>query len=198
MIKQDPLQPELSDEILAARIAQHDVAALGMIYDRFALQVFTLAAMLSDCVEAELIMLQVFSSLWFEVDQFFLYGGSFQDWLLGLSRGYILTRLEHHAGQTEQDTIDAINRWLSEVASQTTEAGEGFHQPGSGLPVRQALQDLTEEQRCAIILAHYGGYKQSEIARLLSWSLSAVGQHLKEGLQRLRDITKPTLVLERG
>ena len=198
MIKQDPLQSELSDEILAARIAQHDVAALGMIYDRFALQVFTLAAMLSDCVEAELIMLQVFSSLWFEVDQFFLYGGSFQDWFLGLTRGYILTRLERHAGRTAQDTVGAINRWLSQATSQTTEAGVELHQPDSGLLVRQAFQTLTDEQRCAIILARYGGYKQSEIARLFSWSLSKVEQHVKEGLQRLRDITKLGLVLERG
>jgi len=198
MLKRDPLQTEPSDEILAARIAQRDVDALEKIYDRFASRVFTLAVMLSDCTEAERIVLQVFSRLWLEVDKFRFHGGAFQDWFLGLARAHILNRLVRDGRQTAQDRADAINRWLSETASQTMKASEEIRQPGSRPQVWQALRDLTVEQRCVIVLASYGGYKQKEIAQLLNWSSSAVEQHIRLGLQELRDAIKPELVLERA
>jgi RNA polymerase sigma-70 factor (ECF subfamily) len=198
MLIQDLIQTELSDETLAARIVQRDVDALEIIYDRYASRVFTLAAMLADCVEAERIVLQVFSRLWLEVGQFRFHGDTFRDWFLGLSRAHILNRLLRDGRQTAQDRIDAINCWLLEAVSQSTRAGNEVHQPGSQIRVRQALQALTIEQRCVIVLASYGGYKQKEIARLLNWPLSAVEQHARLGLQELRAATMLELVLERG
>jgi RNA polymerase sigma-70 factor (ECF subfamily) len=198
MHKRDLLQPEPSDEILAARIAQRDLDALEIMYDRFAPRVFTLAAMLSDCAEAERIVLQVFSRLWLEVDQFGFHGGTFQDWFLSLIRAHILNRLVHNGRRTVQDRVDSINSWLSDASSQTMRTSEETRQPGSRLMVWQALQDLTTEQRCVIVLASYGGYKQREIAQLLNWPLSAVEQYARLGMQGLRDALKPELVLERG
>jgi RNA polymerase sigma factor (sigma-70 family) len=197
MLKRDLLQTELSDEILAARIAQHDIAALEVIYDRFASRVFTLAAILSDSAEAERIVLQVFSRLWFEANQFNFHGGTFQDWFLSLTRAHILHRLVSNRGQTAQDRVDAINRWLSETANQTRKSREEFHKPGFSSPIWQALHDLTIEQRCVIVLASYGGYKQKEIAQLLNLPLNIVEQHIKQGLPRLRDIVMSEPVLER-
>jgi RNA polymerase sigma factor (sigma-70 family) len=198
MLKQNLLQPEPSDEILAARIAQQDINALELIYDRFASQVFTLAAMLSDCVEAEKIVVQVFWRLWLEADQFRFQGSTFQDWFLNLARAHILNRLVRDERRTAKDRVDVINRWLSDVTNQKMEAREGLHRPDSRILVWQGLQDLTLEQRCVIVLASYGGYKQKEIAQLLNLPLNAVEQHIRLGLKRLRDITKPELVLERG
>lgn len=198
MLTQDLLQTELSDEILAARIAQRDVDALEILYDRFASRVFTLAAMLSDPVEAERILLQVFSRLWIEVDQFRFHGGTFQDWFLNLTRTHILNSQVRNGRQTAQDRVDAINRWLSETASRSTKVWKEVHQPASQVRVWQALQGLTIEQRCVIVLAGYGGFKQKEIAQLLNWPLSAVEQHARLGLQELRHATQPELVIERG
>jgi RNA polymerase sigma-70 factor, ECF subfamily len=198
MHKRDLLQPEPSDEILAARIAQRDLDALEIMYDRFAPRVFTLAAMLSDCAEAERIVLQVFSRLWLEVDKFRFHGGTFQDWFLSLARAHILNRLVRNGRHTAQDRADAINRWLSEASSQTMRAREEISQPNTRTRAWQALQELTLEQRCVIVLASYGGYKQKEIAQLLNWPLSAVEQYARLGMQGLRDAIKPEQVLERG
>ena len=197
MLKRDIFQTELSDEILAARVAQRDLGALEALYDRFAPRVFTLAEMLSDCAEAERIVLQVFSRLWLEIGQFGFHGGTFQDWFLNLARAHILNRLARNERQTVHNRVDAINRWLSEAASQTKKASDEMRQPGSRTPVWQALQDLTIEQRCVIVLASYGGYKQKEIAQLLSLPLSNVEQHIKQGLPRLRDIVMSGKVIER-
>jgi DNA-directed RNA polymerase specialized sigma24 family protein len=75
-------------------------------------------------------------------------------------------------------------------------AGGELHQPGSSLPLWQALQGLTIEQRCVIVLAGYGGFNRMEIARLLSLPLSAVEQHIGQGLPALRDIVTSEPVLE--
>ena len=195
MLKRDFIQTEPSNEILAARVARHDLDALETIYDRFASRVFTLAAMLLDCAQAEHIVLQVFSRLWLEADQFKLQESTFQDWFLSLTRAHILTRLARDGRQTVQDRIDAINHWLSEEATQTVKVREELHKPSAGHLDWQVFQDLTNEQRCAIVLAHYGGFKQKEIAELLSLPSSAVNQHIQQGLQSLR---KTELVLERG
>jgi RNA polymerase sigma-70 factor (ECF subfamily) len=195
MLKQDFFEPEPSDEILAARIAQRDIEALEIIYDRFASRMFTLAAMLSDCDEAERIVLQVFSRLWLEVDQFGLHGEKFQDWFLNLARTHILNSLVGNGRRTAKDRVDAINRWLSDVTNQKLEAGERLHQPRSYIRVWKGLQKLAMEQRCVIILANYGGYKQKEIAQLLDLPLSAVEQHTRLGLKELLDTTKPEPVL---
>jgi RNA polymerase sigma-70 factor (ECF subfamily) len=197
-VKRDAIQPELNDEILAVRIAQHDTAALEMVYDRFASRVFSLASMLLDREEAERVVLEMFSRLWLEIDQFISLSGSLQDWLLDLTRATILTEVKLHKGQPTQYFVDATNRWLSEATDQMTKNREKFHKPNSGHKVWQALRDLTSEQRCSIVLAYYGGFKQKEIAELLNWQLSDVKQNINHGLQRLRDSVKPGLVLERG
>jgi RNA polymerase sigma factor (sigma-70 family) len=187
MRNQDLFQLELSDEILAAHIVRRDTNALEMIYDRYSSKVFTLAAMLSDCAQAERIVLQVFSRVWLDIDRFETYEGTFQDWLLNLTRSNILKRLARNNGLTAQDRVNSINRWLADAASRPMQGGEELLQPRSNIPVWQALQDLTLEQRCVIILAGYGGFKQTEIARLLSLPLTIVEQHIRLGLPRLRD-----------
>jgi RNA polymerase sigma factor (sigma-70 family) len=195
MLKQDLIQPEPSDEILADRIAQRDSEALEIIYDRFASRVFTLAAMLSDCAEAEQIALEVFCRLWVEVDQFRFHDGTFQDWFLSLARAHILNRLVHNRRRTAKDRLEAINCWLSDVANQKLETMEGSYLPSSRIQIWQRLQDLTLEQRCVIVLASYGGYQQKEIALLLNLPLSEVKQHARLGLKELRDSRKQELVL---
>jgi RNA polymerase sigma factor (sigma-70 family) len=190
MLKQELLQAEPSNEILAGRIAQRDVDALEIIYERFASRVFTLAVMLSDCAEAEQIVLQVFCRLWLEVDQYLSHDGTFQEWFLNLVRAQILDRLVRDGRRKAKERIAAINRWLSDVTKQKSGARERMHQPRSRIRVWRKLQELTLEQRCVIVLASYGGYKQKEISQLLDMPLSAVEQHARLGLKGLRDTPK--------
>lgn len=54
--------------------------------------------------------------------------------------------------------------------------------------VRAALDSLPAGQRQAIELAYYGGYSQSQIARLLSLPLGTIKSRMFAGLSRLRDL----------
>jgi RNA polymerase sigma-70 factor, ECF subfamily len=53
--------------------------------------------------------------------------------------------------------------------------------------VRKAMDSLTPIQREAITLAYFGGYSQSQVARLLSIPLGTVKTRLRDGLIGLRD-----------
>jgi DNA-directed RNA polymerase specialized sigma24 family protein len=48
------------------------------------------------------------------------------------------------------------------------------------------LSDLPEDQRIAVVLRYYGGYKASEIAQIVDMPAATVRSHLRRGLTRLR------------
>jgi len=49
-----------------------------------------------------------------------------------------------------------------------------------------ALAELPERQRAAVVLHHYAGYPATEIARMLGSSAPAIRMHLTRGRRRLR------------
>ena len=58
--------------------------------------------------------------------------------------------------------------------------------PASAAEVRHALQNLTEDQRAAVILRYLEGWENEEIARLLSKQVGAVKALQQRGLAALR------------
>lgn len=48
------------------------------------------------------------------------------------------------------------------------------------------LGELTEDQRIAVILRYYGGYRASEIAKIVDRPAATVRSHLRRGLSTLR------------
>jgi RNA polymerase sigma-70 factor (ECF subfamily) len=53
--------------------------------------------------------------------------------------------------------------------------------------VRRCLDDLTELQRQAVILAYYQGHTYPQVAELLNAPLPTVKTRMRDGLIRLRD-----------
>ena len=75
-----------------------------------------------------------------------------------------------------------------------------YHRPRVGFPITTrsqlpevepklpgALEQLTRNQRLAVVLVHAVGWTEEEVARLIGRSRSTVRTHLERGLQRLRD-----------
>ena len=58
--------------------------------------------------------------------------------------------------------------------------------PGSAGELWDVLQKLPEDQRLAIVLKSYGGYRASEIAAIMEMPAATVRSHLKRGLASLR------------
>ena len=53
------------------------------------------------------------------------------------------------------------------------------------------LAKLSEDQRTAVVLRYYGGYRSAEIARLLDVPAATVRSHLRRGLALLRKELEP-------
>lgn len=49
------------------------------------------------------------------------------------------------------------------------------------------LAELTEDQRIAVVLRYYGGYRASEIAKIVDMPAATVRSHLRRGLAALRE-----------
>lgn len=168
-----------TDDVLLARIARGDEDAFGALYDRFSAAVYSLAVrMLGDRAAAEETTQEVFLGIWRGAGAFDAGKGSVRSWLLA---------------QAHHKTVDAVRRArlrgtdplppdLPAGPEIETEALRGV---ASGR-VRNALADLSVEQREAIVLAYYGGYTQQEIARRLGVPLGTVKTRMRDGMQRLR------------
>ena len=62
--------------------------------------------------------------------------------------------------------------------------------PDQQLPT--ALAALSPRQRAAVILVHAHGYAQTEAADALGISVSSLRNHLRRGVERLRERLEPT------
>jgi RNA polymerase sigma-70 factor (ECF subfamily) len=88
------MNEELPAEKLLARVAQHDVAALSELYDRYAPRVYGLMAhILPSRTAAEEILQQVFLRLWSESPSLSQEGGSVVAWLVVTAREAAVERV---------------------------------------------------------------------------------------------------------
>src|SRR3712207_195260 len=85
----------LPDEVLAARIAQRDVAALELLYERHGRALFSLAVkMLDDHHAAEEVVQETFLKLWQRPETYVPERGRLLAWLLGVTHHRAVDRLD--------------------------------------------------------------------------------------------------------
>ena len=78
---------QLSDEILASRIAQGDASALEVLYDRYAAMVLGIAfKILDDRALAENLLQEIFWQVWQSASMYRPESGSFMGWLFRTAR----------------------------------------------------------------------------------------------------------------
>jgi len=187
---------ELSDEALVVRVAQQDVSAFALIYDRYVHPVYALAAHMLGRAEAEEIIQEVFLSLWSKADQFDIERGSFRAWFMTIARHRVWDELRRRSQQRLVDA-DEIDQLLAGVVDPAASVEEEVWLRERSRVVLEALDSLPAEQRRALILAYFGGFSQSAIAQHLDWPLGTVKKRIRLGLQKLRMfVERPGLAVE--
>ncbi len=172
----------LSDEALIGSIAVGDELALRQFYDRFGAVAYGLALRVaSDRGLAEEAVQEAFLSVWRSASRFDGERGSARTWLLTLVH-HRAVDLVRRAAKRREEPMKAPPE---SGAASTPEAAE---LRAERRRVRAALDSLPAGQRQAIELAYYGGYSQSQIARLLSLPLGTIKSRMFAGLSRLRDL----------
>jgi RNA polymerase sigma-70 factor (ECF subfamily) len=191
------------DAALVRAVAAGSQDALGDLYDRYVDAVFAAASRLtSDRQVAEEVVQETFLALWNRAELFDPAVGSLAAWLHTIARNRTVDRLRaagrrpnliplsSAAGDDEHDAA-ALDRL---VASGTVLGGASVGRGPEGelaaaelqAVLRDALSDLPESERTAIVLAYREELTQSEIADRLGWPLGTVKTRTRRALLRLR------------
>jgi RNA polymerase sigma-70 factor (ECF subfamily) len=181
-----------SDAALVARMAAGDEHALGVLYDRWATTVHTLAYyLLGQADEAEDAVEETFWQAWREAGRYDASRGAVSTWLSTIARSRALDRqrARRRRGEEPLDGVAPSSDVSGGVAGsrasaanpqQEAEASERAHD------IAAALEKLPVEQREVIELAYFGGLSQSEIATRTSLPLGTVKTRARLALEKLR------------
>lgn len=187
---------EESNELLAARIAARNVEAFGLVYDRFAQQVYAMAGHMLGVPEAEEAAQEVFMRLWHKASQYDPARGPFSHWFLSIARNLMLDKLRARSERARVVAAEEIDDLLAETADPHVDVIEQVWQNQRGDALALALGRIPPEQRRVIVLAYFGGMSQSEIAMQLNVPLGTVKKRIRLGIQKLRAALSPRALLD--
>jgi len=174
----------LPDEQVMSLMEDGEPAAFEVIFDRHGSVAYSLAYRVCGRPSvAEEIVQEAFLSLWRSRARYDPARGCVRSWLL---------RFVHNRA------IDAVRRIRAGVADLAPDPGLADGQPGPELTeslvvgreearsVRQALDDLPNEQRHVIELAYFAGLTHVEIAQRLELPTGTVKSRMRLGMHKLR------------
>src|SRR5262245_14255832 len=170
------------DEALMARLRAGDERALAGIYERHASAVLGLARQITgDHARAEEVAQTVFLRIWQQPERFDAGRGSLRSFLLTITHTRAIDLLrsdrarvqreerDHRRGEPLSQPAD-VDGWLSATRAH----------------VREALLQLPDTERVALVAAYYGGYTYQQVAELLGQPEGTVKSRIRSGLERLR------------
>jgi RNA polymerase sigma-70 factor (ECF subfamily) len=185
-------------------VAAGSEAALGDLYDRYVDAVFAAASRLtSDRQMAEEVVQETFLALWNRAELFDPSVGSLAAWLHTIARNRTVDRLRaagrrpnliplsSAAGDEEGDQV-ALDRLVGAgTVIGGASVGRGPEGELAATELREVLRDalaqLPDAERTAIVLAYREDLTQSEIADKLGWPLGTVKTRTRRALLRLRE-----------
>ena len=165
-----------SDAVLLGRIAQGDLEAFHTFYGRYAGRVLTYARQLSRGRDlAEDVVQEVFVTVWRRAASFRSDRGDPAGWLYTITRNKLVDHWRKLGDAAELGELDERN---------LAEGGAGDLR----LTMRQALSQVSPEQRRAIEMAYFGGLTYEETAQRLQLPVGTLKSRIRSGLKTLRTV----------
>ncbi len=172
------------DHILMGRIARRDREAFLQLYDRYASKVYALSLhMMGEVMAAEEVTQDAFLKLWTRANSFSIQKGTLLAWLLTITRRTALDRIRR-----ENRRPDFNNPTDPETTWKITPDPTSQSEEQRWRSLHFALQELPQDQRISIELAHFHGLSQSQIAEHLDLPLGTIKTRLRLGMEKLRQI----------
>jgi len=188
------LEPSAKDVELGrliASVAAGNQSALGELYDKSSRVAFGLVLrVVSDPAVAEEVTLDVYAQVWRQASAYDSSRGTPLAWLLTIARTRAIDRLR--SGKQERQRSEPLE-FAENIKSPTGDPEQYSVLSEQQEMVRQAMAELSAEQREVIELAYYQGMSQSEIATTLGQPLGTVKTRTRLGLMKLRETLGPVL-----
>lgn len=171
---------------LVARIARGDLGApLNELVDRYNGPLFWYGRkILGDQWLAEEMVHECFIRLWRTAGRFDASRSSVSTYLYMLARTIAVDLHRRSRAQGEQRRVDVE----AETIAETTAVEDDAARLVERLTMRDALNSLSAAHREVLVLAHYDGLTQAEIASRLGIPLGTVKTRMFHGLRALRAI----------
>jgi RNA polymerase sigma-70 factor, ECF subfamily len=170
-----------------AAMTQGNQEAMSAFYDHFAPLVFTLVMrIVRSRSDAEEVCEDVFCEIWQRAAAYNADRGLVSSWVLTLARSRAIDRLRRlrRANFVPMDD-NAVALTVSDInATLSNNELEEQHS------VRNALSQISAEQRQALELAYFDGLSHSEIAIRLSRPLGTIKSHIRSGLIQMRELLR--------
>lgn len=173
---------ELTDELLAARLAGGDEAALREAYDRFSRPVFgLLLRFLGDRAAAEDVQQQVFTEVWQKAGKFDPARGTMLSWVMTIARSRALDHTRKRVPEPRQP---------EETAAMVDRGGgsEEIDRLIDSFRFAELLSHLPDEEAELIRYRFQNELSQSEISRQTGIPLGTVKSRMVSALGRLRTL----------
>lgn len=171
--------PEMAgDDVLAARSAEGDESAFGMLVDRHLPRLLALTRrMLGDEAEAEDVAQEALLRLWRHAGDYDSRKAKLSTWLYRVASNLCIDRLRGRKFSPIEDAPE-----------QTVNAAQDAGLQAEQLALRMdiALQGLPERQRLALVLFHYQEQTLLETAEALECSVEAVESLLARARRALK------------
>ena len=200
MYNPTPTRDEAQEIELLEATGRGDRASFRLLYERYAGVLFSTAyQVLNDQAEAEDVLQDIFVQIWDKAKLYDRGRGKPLTWALTLTRNKSIDRLR--SAQRRHRLKDEVEKETAaggqRNGTSTTQAGADSVEQVYALEktriIRNAVLQLSTEQRQAIEMAFFGGLTQNEIAQELDEPLGTVKARIRRGMIKLKDLIEPRL-----
>lgn len=183
------IHTDLSDIELITQLRAGKKQALSILYDRYGGLVYTIALrILSQADEAEDLTQDVFLTFW-KQEKFDPSRAMLSTYLSVLTRSRALNKIRSRA--TQGQALERLQQWtLSDSCTPTPLEQVSLEEQQQA--VREAMTQLTENQRQVLEMNYHRGLSHSEIAQQIGMPLGTVKSSARQGLLKLRQILGET------
>jgi RNA polymerase sigma-70 factor, ECF subfamily len=174
----------LADEELMQLVYGGQAAAFEVIYDRHADAAFSLSyRMCGQRALAEDVVQEAFLSLWRSGARYDRARGSVRTWVLGVVHNRAIDALRR---RTTRDRGLVSEEGIEERLEAPERTEVEFARRDEAREVRDALEQLPNEQSRVIELAYFGGLTHVQIASMLDTPVGTVKGRMRLGLAKMR------------
>lgn len=179
---------EQSDTELFEAMRGGNLSALDVLYERYGDRVYRLGLrILQNSEEAADLTHDIFLSLWRNLN-YDANRGSLIAFLMTMTRSRGINRLRQLRSQQKMAQNWGYNTLV--LTNNKQQFLEDLSLEETSQRVREALQDIPENQRQVLEMAYYDGLSHSEITDRLNIPLGTVKTWTRRGLLRLRQMLK--------
>jgi RNA polymerase sigma-70 factor (ECF subfamily) len=186
------------DASLMLRVKGGDTEAFAELVDKYKQPVMNLVfRLLRDAAEAEDLAQNVFVQVHKSTHRYEV-SARFSTWLFTIARNLCLNEIRRRS-RHPADSLDASYSDSEEQPARQFEDRKAFSAPDALLrreleqKIEQALAELPENQRMAVLLCRQEELSYEEIAKVLGCSLSATKSLIHRGRETLKQRLKPYL-----